>query len=200
MMIYLCSSYFVIVYFTLCSICCSVCGVFLYLLFNTAVYLTCSCLACLSACELSFKSLCCICLIFMPACINSVLVWRLRLLHVNMTFTIYLLHGTTYLLLSYMCHYSVYTLWCLLLYFVVYLYLFFNTVVYLTYCCCSACLRACELSFKSRCCICLNIMLACIIRLSRFGDARLLRVNMTFTIYLLHGITCLLLCYLVFFL
>ena len=47
------------------------------------------------------------------------------------------------------------------------LYLFFNTVVYLTYCCCSACLRACELSFKSRCCICLIIMPACIIRLSR---------------------------------
>ena len=72
------------------------------LFFNTVVYLTCSCSACLSACELSFKSLCCICLIFMPACINSVLVWRLRLLHVNTTFTIYLLHGTTYLLLSYM--------------------------------------------------------------------------------------------------
>ena len=74
----------------------------LYLLFNTVVYLTCSCSACLSACELSFKSLCCICLIFMPACINSVLVWRLRLLHANTTFTIYLLHGTTYLLPSYM--------------------------------------------------------------------------------------------------
>ena len=80
----------------------------LYLFFNTVVYFTCSCSACLSACELSFKSLCCICLIFMPACINLVVSYGdlgkpwLRSLHVNMTFTIYLLHGTTYLLLSYM--------------------------------------------------------------------------------------------------
>ena len=44
----------------------------LYLFFNTVVYLTCSYSACLSACELSFKSLCCICLIFIPACINLV--------------------------------------------------------------------------------------------------------------------------------
>ena len=60
----------------------------LYLFFNTVVYFTCSCSACLSACELSFKSLCCICLIFMPACINLVVSYGdlgkpwLRSLHV----------------------------------------------------------------------------------------------------------------------
>ena len=67
----------------------------LYLFFNTVVYFTCSCSACLSACELSFKSLCCICLIFMPACINLVVSYGdlgkpwLRSLHVNMTFTVH---------------------------------------------------------------------------------------------------------------
>ena len=165
----------------------------LYLFFNTVVYLTCSCSACLSACELSFKSLCCICLIFMPACINSVLVWRLRSLHVNMTFTIYLLHGTTYLLPSYMLSLFSFTLCgvcCPVLWYscTCSLILWYTLLIVI----CSACLSACELSFKSRCCICLIIMPACIIRLSRLETFRLLYVNMTFTIYLLYGITYLL--------
>ena len=127
--------------------------VYLYLFINTVVYLTyCCCSACLSACELSFKSRCCICLIIMPACI--IRLSRLETLgyYMCMTFTIYLLHGTTYLLLSDMLSlFSLHTVVFVTL-FVVYLYLFFNTVVYLT-CSCSVCLSACELSFKSRCCI-----------------------------------------------
>ena len=70
MMIYLCSSYFVIVYFTHCGVCYSVlwyiCTCSLILWYTLLIVI---CSACLSACELSFKSRCCICLIIMPACI-----------------------------------------------------------------------------------------------------------------------------------
>ena len=109
-----------------------------------------------------------------------------------MTFTIYLLHGTTYLLLSYML--SLFFTHCGVCYSVLWyictcsLILWYTLLIVI----CSACLSACELSFKSRCCICLIIMPACIIRLSRLETFRLLYVNMTFTIYLLYGITYLL--------